>query len=434
MRKFPTALFALVGGIALTAATAVAQDSGPLVDLLVKKGLINDQEAEEIRSELSKDFAANTSAGKLSLGSHLTEFKLGGDVRLRHQYQTTRDQETSTTSPATTNRTRERFRFRLNGDFQMQKGWSAGFALETAPAADSGNQTYENGGDDYGISLARAYVGWQPRNDLKFVAGKQRNPLYTTELSWDGDINPQGLSEIYTLALGGKDTLEFRALQSIMDDNNEATKGRAGNDAWLFAQQAVFTKYFGSTKLIVAPGFTGYTTSNMSGLTNETPFNGDTIGLMLGTFAGELEFANLGGQSNSVKLYWDTSYNFEAGTRVHKIYGLSSATWAKDPLAYLVGVGYNHGSGKLQGDWGVKLDYRRVGVGSVDPNLNDSDFAFGNLNQSGYKVAVSYNVADFCSLNLAYFLTADIRDRLKQSAVAKLDKSSILQIDLVTKF
>lgn len=431
MRKLPLALLALVGGIALTTATAVAQDSGPLIDLLVKKGLLNDQEAEELRTELTKDFAANTSAGKLSLGSHLTEFKLGGDVRLRHQYQTTRDQETSTTTPATTNRTRERFRFRLNGDFQMQKGWSAGFALETAPAADSGNQTFENGGDDYGISLARAYVGWQPRNDLKFVAGKIRNPFYTTDLVWDGDINPQGVSEFYTLSLGGKDSLEFRALQSIMDDNNEATKGRTGNDAWLFAQQAVFTKYFGTTKLIAAPGYMAYTTSNMAGLTNETPFNGDTLGLSLATFAGELEFPHAAG---SVKLYWDASYNFEAGTRVHKVYGLSSATWDKDPLAWLVGVGYNHGTGKLQGDWGVKLDYRVVGIGAVDPNLNDSDFAFGNLNQSGFKLGASYNLVDFCSLNVTYFLTQDIQEKLRQSAVAKLDKSSILQVDLVTKF
>jgi hypothetical protein len=393
----------------------------------VKKGLINDQEAEEIRSDLTKDFATNTAAGKLNLGNQITEFKLGGDVRLRHQYQETQNQNTD----VTTNRTRERFRFRFNGDIAMQKGWSAGFALETASAADSGNQTFENGGDDYSIFLARAYVAWQPRNDLKFVAGKQRQPLYTTDLVWDGDINPQGLAELYTYSLGGKDTLEFRALQSIMDDNNEATKGRTGNDAWLFAQQAVLTKYFGTTKLIAAPGYMVYSTSNMSGLTNETSFNGDTIGLSLVTFAGELEFANVGGAGNGVKLYWDSSYNTEAGTRVRKAYALPTAD--KDALAWLVGVGYSRGTGKLQGDWSVRADYRRLGLGSVDPNLSDSDFGFGNLNQSGYKIGASYNIVDFCSLNLTYFRTSDIRDTLKH-AVAGLDKSSILQVDLVTKF
>ncbi len=427
MRKLPFALLALCGGIAFTAATAVAQDSGPLIDLLVKKGLINDQEAEELRTDLAKDFATNTSAGKLNLGNQITEFKLGGDVRLRHQYQETSAQN----SGVTTNRTRERFRFRLNGDIAMQKGWSAGFALEPASAADSGNHTFQYVADDYNLFLARAYVAWQPRNDLKFVAGKQRNPLYTTDLVWDGDINPQGVAELYNVSLGGKDTFELRALQSIMDDNNEATKGRLGNDAWLFAQQAVLTKYFGGTKLILAPGYMLYSTSNMSGLTNETPFNGDTCNLSLVTFAGELEFANVGGGANSVKLYWDSSYNTEAANRVHKVYALPTAD--KDALAWLVGIGYNHGTGKLAGDWSVKADYRRIGLGSVDPNLSDSDFGFGNLNQSGYKIGASYNLVDFCSLNLTYFRTSDIRDTLKH-AVAGLDKSRILQVDLVTKF
>ena len=428
MRKLPLALLALVGGIAFSSATAVAQDSGPLIDLLVKKGLINDQEAEELRTDLTKDFAANTSAGKLNLGSHLTEFKLGGDVRLRHQIESKLSQAANATWA---DRTRERFRFRLNGDLQMQKGWRAGCALETASAADSGNQTFENGADDYGIYLARAYVAWQPRNDLKFVAGKQRNPLYTTDLVWDGDINPQGLAELYTYSLGGKDTLEVRALQSIMDDNNEATKGRAGNDAWLFAQQLVLTKYFGTTSLILAPGYSIYGKSTLSGLTNETPFNGDTASLSLGTFAGELGFANVGREGNSLKVYWDSSYNFEAASRVHKVYGLTTAQ--KDALAWLVGVGYNHGSGKLAGDWGVKADYRRIGLGAVDPNLSDSDFGFGNLNQAGFKLAGSYNLADFCSVNVTYFYTTDIRDTLNH-AVAGLDGSRILQVDLVTKF
>jgi polyhydroxyalkanoate synthesis regulator phasin len=47
------------GLAALVCATAaLAQDSGPLIDLLVKKGIINDQEGEDLRAELAKDFAA----------------------------------------------------------------------------------------------------------------------------------------------------------------------------------------------------------------------------------------------------------------------------------------------------------------------------------------------------------------------------------------
>ena len=39
----------------LCTGTAVAQDSGPLIDLLVKKGIVNSQEGEELRSEMVRD-------------------------------------------------------------------------------------------------------------------------------------------------------------------------------------------------------------------------------------------------------------------------------------------------------------------------------------------------------------------------------------------
>jgi hypothetical protein len=51
---------ALLGGVALgTASMAIAQDSGALIDALVKKGVLTDQEGEEIRADLAKDFASS---------------------------------------------------------------------------------------------------------------------------------------------------------------------------------------------------------------------------------------------------------------------------------------------------------------------------------------------------------------------------------------
>src|SRR5687768_1089471 len=65
--------------------SAFAQEAGALVDALVKKGILTDQEAEEIRADMSKEFAT-TPAGKLNLNSSVTEMKLYGDLRLRYQY------------------------------------------------------------------------------------------------------------------------------------------------------------------------------------------------------------------------------------------------------------------------------------------------------------------------------------------------------------
>ncbi len=437
---------ALLGGSLLTAGTALAQDSGPLLNLLVKKGLVSDQEAENLRAELVKDFTANTSAGKLNLSSSIADFKLSGDMRIREQYETQAPEVNPTN--ITNERFRNRIRFRFNGDVTLQKGWSAGFALETGQAADSGNQTLGDGADDYAIFLARAYVGWKPNLNWSFVAGKQKNLLYTTDLVWDADINPQGFSENYTYFLGGKDTFEVRAGQWIMDDRPESTPGPAGRDAWLFAQQFVYTGYFGHDSIgnqlnsfILAPGFMKYNGStidfaaaaNVLSGGGEAAFTGTTRYLTTFVFPGEINWVGINGEGTAFKFYWDYAHNLEASDRVYGVYGVSRA-FSKGADAWLGGIGYSFGTGKVQGDYSLKLDYRSVGIGALDPNINDSDFAFSFLNQEGWKAALSYNVTDFTNFNLTYFHTKHKQAGLNQATLAARDHTQLLQVDLVVKF
>lgn len=427
---------ALLAGLTLSTGALLAQDSGPLIDLLIKKGVVTDQEAEDLRVDLQKDFAANSSAGKLNLSSSISEFKLSGDLRIRHQIETQAPAAATGSSVVTNERVRERFRFRFNGDVALQKGWSTGFALETGQAADSGNQTFDLANDDYSIFLARAYVTYAPNLNWSFSAGKFKQPLYTTDLVWDADINPQGFTENYKYFIGSKDTFELRAMQDIMTDRPEATPGPGGRDAWLFAQQAVYTHYFGKdalNSLILAPGFSKYNQSTIAGATNENPANLSTRGLAIVTFAGEANWMNVRGAGTAVKLYWDSGYNLESATRVYRVYGLPSSRWDDKPFSYLLGLGYSYGLGKVQGDYSIKLDYRSIGLGSLDANTTDSDFGFGKLNQKGFKLAGSYNVTDFLNLNVTYFHTTDDQANLT-NAIANLDHSQLLQLDLVIKF
>ena len=83
MKKLTLAAAALC--VALGGTVARAQDAGALLDLMVKKRLITDQEAEEVRSELVKE-SASTAAGKWKLSTPITEIELYGDVRLRYEY------------------------------------------------------------------------------------------------------------------------------------------------------------------------------------------------------------------------------------------------------------------------------------------------------------------------------------------------------------
>lgn len=81
-------MFAAIGASFLLGVCAAhAQESGALLDLLVKKRIITDQEAEDLRGELTKDYA-NTAAGKLKMSTPITEVELYGDMRVRYEVRT----------------------------------------------------------------------------------------------------------------------------------------------------------------------------------------------------------------------------------------------------------------------------------------------------------------------------------------------------------
>ncbi|MGZ5563632.1 MAG: hypothetical protein ACXWFY_00405, partial [Chthoniobacterales bacterium] len=100
---------------------ARAQDAGALLDLLVRKKLITDQEAEEVRGELTKDYSQQ-SAGKLKMSTPITEVEIYGDARVRYEY---RAGQTNSSQPVAApgvgiagagdwqERSRERYRLRL---------------------------------------------------------------------------------------------------------------------------------------------------------------------------------------------------------------------------------------------------------------------------------------------------------------------------------
>src|ERR1700719_397242 len=193
-----------------------AQDAGALLDLLVRKKLISDQEAEEVRAELTKE-AATTSGGKWKLSSPITEIELYGDVRLRYQYN---GGQTGDNSPLARpangvagrddwqERERERYRLRLGLRGTLVDDWFFGIRLETNAGDRSTNVTFGDdtssssagGGGPFakgsdGVDVGQAYLGYKGFKDITLTGGKMPNPLVVTPMVWDPDINPEGLAE-----------------------------------------------------------------------------------------------------------------------------------------------------------------------------------------------------------------------------------------------
>ena len=122
-------LIAFASTLALTAGVAGAQDSA-LLDLLVKKKIITDQEAEETRAELSKEYAS-TPAGKIDFSTPVKQIQLHGDARLRYEYR----QGQSATNLSYANADQFRYRLRIGANVTLTDQWSLGVRLETGSSA-----------------------------------------------------------------------------------------------------------------------------------------------------------------------------------------------------------------------------------------------------------------------------------------------------------
>src|SRR4051812_24892087 len=193
---------AIAASLTLGALTARAQDSGALLDLLVKKGLITDQEAEDVRADLVKENAA-TSAGKLKLSTPITELEIYGYARMRYEIRTGEVGPPNTVDSPGDNSQRNRARYRLRFGLRsvLMDDWFFGLRLDTSTKPRSTNVTF--GGDsssgpfaknDDSINVGQAYLGYKGIRDVALTAGRMQNPFVTTSMTWDGDIIPEALA------------------------------------------------------------------------------------------------------------------------------------------------------------------------------------------------------------------------------------------------
>jgi hypothetical protein len=205
----------LLGPVALCAvailpvAPAHAQDSA-LLDALVKKGVLSDQEAEDIRASEEKDYSS-TAASKIILSSSIKTITFYGDLRLRYELRDgTAPANTALASSGalvghndsqTLNRWRYRLRFGVKGE--LYDNFFFGLRAATNPNYDrSGNVTFGHsdaagpfGKDQSLLSLDQVYLGWHATSDFTLTGGQMPNPLYVTNLVWDDNINPAGAAE-----------------------------------------------------------------------------------------------------------------------------------------------------------------------------------------------------------------------------------------------
>jgi hypothetical protein len=126
--------------------------------------------------------------------------------------------------------------------------------------------------------------------------------------------------------------------------------------------------------------------------------------------------------------YWDFELNTEGYERVQHVYldatasslaaGPAAAVAAKnaalgDNVAWAAGL--QIGQNKRKGDWSGLAEFRQIGLGAVDQNINGTDYADSYANQEGFKFTAAYNFTDFFFGAVTFYDTWDYKKNLYNS-------------------
>ena len=246
MFKKTCLLIATATTLLLSSLATRAQDASVLLDLLVKKKIITEKEAQSVRADLSKESSAPAKAtvnsgDKWKLSTPITEIELYGDARVRYESRWGETGAPNGLDPAhdTLQRNRERYRLRIGLRGALADDWFFGIRLETSQNPRSTNVTFGDdtsttsagGGGPFakgsdGINVGQAYVGYKGFKDITLTAGKMPNPFVNTLMVWDGDINPEGVAEqwkhTFNLSFGGGSSASASSESYSKDGKNVA--------------------------------------------------------------------------------------------------------------------------------------------------------------------------------------------------------------------
>ena len=215
----------------------------PLLDIMIKNGLITKEEAARVKAEAEANRTNATAlppmpSSKWKINEGIKRLELYGNVRMRYE-----DRSATDPGGAKIELQRERYAVRLGlrGDafdnfyfgLRLETGSNGRSPWVTAGTSASATPAYQGpfGKSNAGINLGQAYLGGRVGDWLDVTVGKMPNPLYTTPMVWDTDLSPEGVVERFEHTVGQADF--FATLgQFLYEDTNpsEAPKGYFGAD------------------------------------------------------------------------------------------------------------------------------------------------------------------------------------------------------------
>jgi hypothetical protein len=450
---FKYAAFAALAAVTLPHAAQAAPAAAPegqsaLVEALVKKGVLSQQEADQIISDMAKD-EQSSSASKLQISSFIEKLRLYGDARLRYQYQNARTNGDYSTN-SQEDRNRYRYRLRLGAEYIYDENWSAGVRLETATANNSSNVDFGRYFDKFGdsVNVGLAYLEYRNKFSLfdsPGVAGDDKNPgvaadpgvtigtdarfgkhekqILLSEAFWDPDTNPEGISEEVTVSNVGIDGLSLAArgggyIISAPTTNSFDVAPSANDTAGLFVGQ-IEGKYAWApnSNVRIAPLYLVETNGNFGAPATagtQEVSSASSIGIAPTQALTGTNPAYATGRMEVVAV--PIEINWKLWNLPNKVWGTYGANLdGNDRLAHMGfaagdhgqnsfwNAGYQLGQNKVKGDWSTSLEWRWIESASYTTNLSESDWANNGLNQQGFVLRAGYNFTDFVIGQVSYY-------------------------------
>lgn len=145
-----------------------------------------------------------------------------------------------------TDRQRLTLRARLGVNAKVSDDVSAGirFSTGTTSGPTSASQTLGSGFNKASLVLDRAFIRWEPRYNLRLLAGRMGNPFYGSDLLWPDDLGFDGLALQGELNLASGSHAFATAGAFPLEEFNTDRR-----DKWLFGVQAGVETAIGNNTL-----------------------------------------------------------------------------------------------------------------------------------------------------------------------------------------
>jgi hypothetical protein len=341
--------------------------------LLISSASLNAQEVQASTPALSQEQPATPKAT-----SWTDKISILGDFRYR-------DDLTIEKGKPDRNRNRIRARYGIKADpfdsltsvFQLATNYNDPIST---------NQDLGDGFSGKPVRIDLAYFDWHPTckygKGLHVYGGKMKNPFYDpgkSQLLWDSDLNPEGLSLTYTKSIGG---FEFTANTGTF----WVVERSLQHDSWLLGYQGVARYNFMDEGKLYAKTALGY--FYYSSLQGYPTIYDATKGFGNSTDASK----------NYLYKFRELEIAGEAGGKIKKIpvnvfgdFVKNTAKGVSQDKGWL--IGFSAGEAVNPWTWNIRYNYRKLESDAVVGALTYSDFIGGGTNGKGHEIGAELAVA-----------------------------------------